>query len=118
MNTRILILSSLLLLPACGSFWEPDSFFAPKPLFNKIHGDQLTKDFPPDSRQGWADGCESGYAVYGTNVYKSFYGFKRDPNKVGNYGYETEWYNGYNYCRGTANTNINDDVFFAPNGQY
>jgi hypothetical protein len=109
---KALALLPLLLLAACANFFTPDSFFAPKPIYQKINGDQLTKNFPPDSKQGWKDGCESGYAVYGTNVYKSFYGFKRDTTKVGNYEYETEWYNGYNYCRQAVNTLYNQDIFW------
>ncbi len=107
---RILLFLPLFVLASCSM--DADSFFAPRPIFAKINGDQLTKDFPPDSKQGWKDGCESGYAVYGTNVYKSFYGFKRDTTKVGNYGYETEWYNGYNWCRQNANTTVNQNIFW------
>ena len=105
---KILVFLSLFLLASCSA----DSPFAIKPIFARINGDQLTKDFPPDNRQGWKDGCETGYAAYGTNVYKSFYGFKRDTTKVGNYGYETEWYNGYNYCRQMANTTYNQNIFW------
>ena len=99
-----LILLSVFLLNACAA----ESFFAPKPIWTKLHGDQLTKDFSPDARAGWKDGCETGDAVFGTNVYKTFYGFKRDPEKVGNYQYETEWYNGYNYCRQATNMMQNE----------
>lgn len=105
---KLVATAALLALTGCSGFFTPDSFFAPKPLYVKINGDQLPADAPPDARQGWHDGCESGYAVYGTNVYKSFYGYKRDTSKVGNYLYETQWYNGYNYCRQAINTLYND----------
>ena len=103
---RRLVLLSLLFLSACSA----DSPFAVRPIWTKIHGDQLTKDFSPDARQGWKDGCETGYTVYGSNVYKSTYGFKRDTTKVGNYQYENEWYNGYNYCRQNANMMMNEST--------
>ena len=105
----LLLLLLPLLLASCAAGDSPSLIV---PIFVRINGDQLTKDFPPDSKQGWKDGCTTGYAVYGTNVYKTFNGFTRDATKVGNYGYETEWYNGYHYCRQAANTTYNQDIFW------
>jgi hypothetical protein len=99
-----LAISLLLLSTACATF-DPTV-----PVYDKLHGTDLGPDVSPDYRQGFNDGCYSGRAVFGNHFYKSFYGFKRDADKVGNYDYETSWYDGYNYCRQSINTLINDGV--------
>lgn len=95
----------LLFVSACGIVT------APKPIYNRIHTDQLSADHNPSARQGWEDGCHSGYAVYGNHYYKAWYDYRRDPSKVGDRQYEMNWYEGYHFCRQTINTMINEGVF-------
>jgi hypothetical protein len=102
---RALLVSVLLMTAGCGLFT------APKPVFIRMHTDTLTAEHNPSARQGWDDGCESGYAVFGNHFYKAYYDYKRDPNKVGDRQYEMNWYEAYHFCRQHANTLMNEGVF-------
>ncbi len=79
------------------------------PWYDKIRSNS-PEGADPAYKQGWDDGCHTGYAVFGNHFYKSFYGYKRDDSMVGNYQYEVAWYNGYNYCRQSVNVMISDGV--------
>lgn len=84
------------------------SAYGPKPFVIE----EVTPDIAqnsPDFQQGWMDGCESGKAVFSNAFYKMFYGYKRNPEKVGNQSYETAWYAGYNYCRHYTRRWLKDD---------
>ena len=101
----VIFLLLLLTLNAC------ETFHPAIPWYDKIRPNTLSDKVNPDYKQGFDDGCESGYAVYGNHFYKAFHGFRRDATKVGNGQYEAAWYDGYNYCRQSANTMINEGVF-------
>jgi len=102
---NICLLAVLFSLSGCLLF-EP-----PKPMYDRMFGNQLASDHNPSARQGWEDGCETGYAVYGNHFYKAFYDYKRDPNMVGDKQYEMNWYQAYHYCRQSINTVINAGVW-------
>ncbi len=53
---------------------------------------------PPDYRQGYADGCQSGYAGYGNSFNKMFLPWRQDPDKVTNPVYYQMWKDAYTYC--------------------
>jgi hypothetical protein len=78
------------------------------PWFDKVRPHTVEEGSDPNYKSGFDDGCESGYAVYGNHFYKAFHGFKRDSAMVGNYAYDTAWYDGYNYCRQSANILFNE----------
>ena len=98
------LLTVLLATTACGIFTRPI------PLYNRIHTETV-ENHNPSAKQGWDDGCETGYAVYGNHYYKAWYDYKRDPTKVGDRQYELNWYEGYNFCRQSINTLVNEGVF-------
>lgn len=102
---KLLLIVFMLSTSACGLFTPP------KPIFVRMGTDTLDSSANPSAKQGWDDGCESGYAVYGNHYYKAWYDYKRDATKVGDTQYEMNWYEGYNYCRQQANTLFNEGVF-------
>lgn len=53
---------------------------------------------PPLYRQGYADGCESGYKGYSTSFKKTWYEWKQDPELAKNPVYYRIWKDAYNYC--------------------
>lgn len=101
---KLLVISMLLSTTACGLLTPP------KPIYVRMHTDQLSAEHNPSAKQGWDDGCESGYAVYGNHFYKLWYDYKRDSTKVGDKQYEMNWYEGYNFCRQQGNTLVNEGV--------
>ena len=58
-----------------------------------------TPDGPPNFKQGWEDGCETGLATESTTFYKSFYKFKQDPYQITDPLYFETWVDAYRYCR-------------------
>jgi hypothetical protein len=98
------LLVVIFVVSACGIFTRPI------PIYTRLHQEQLGMDHNPSARQGWEDGCYSGYAVYGNHYYKAWYDYKRDATKVGDKQYEMNWYEGYHFCRQSANTLTNDGV--------
>ena len=54
---------------------------------------------PQEFQHGWRDGCETGMAQHGTDIYRSSYKFKQDPNQVLNPIYYKAWKDAENYCR-------------------
>lgn len=81
----VVIFSLLLSLGGCA---------APKPL-----GLAKTPDGPPNFRQGWEDGCETGMATESNSYYKTFYKFKQDPYQVTDPMYFETWVDAFRYCR-------------------
>ena len=55
---------------------------------------------PPEYRQGWSDGCESGMQVYSNDFYKFWktFEFRQDPNLRKNKMYYQVWKDAYLYC--------------------
>ncbi len=66
------------------------------------------EDATPQYKQGWEDGCGSGMAAYGNDVYKAAYEFKQDPKMVNHPLYFRAWIDGYQYCRPFINRYLND----------
>ena len=54
---------------------------------------------PQEFQQGWRDGCDTGLAQHGTDVYRSAFGFKQDPSLVLNPVYYKAWKDAENFCR-------------------
>ena len=54
---------------------------------------------PQDYRQGWLDGCETGFGTHGYDVYRFEYSFKQDPSQIMNPTYYKAWKDAENYCR-------------------
>jgi hypothetical protein len=55
---------------------------------------------PPEYRQGWRDGCESGMNVYAADFYKFWkvFEYRQDPKLRGNRIYYQIWKDAYLYC--------------------
>ncbi len=81
----------------------------PKPLF--VGGP--AENAPPEYKQGWADGCESGYSAYGELYYKTFYKFKQDSKMIDNPTYYKAWIDSFNYCRSYINRYMADGMWFG-----
>lgn len=54
---------------------------------------------PQEFQQGWRDGCDTGLAAHGTDIYRTAFGFKQDPSLVLNPVYYQAWKDAENYCR-------------------
>lgn len=88
----IIVLAVLSLLSACHSL--PDNL---KPGAWIL--DQAPKDGPPEFKQGWTDGCESGMASMSNSLYKASYSFKQDKTLRNNPVYYKTWKDTFNFCR-------------------
>lgn len=53
---------------------------------------------PPEYRQGFMDGCESGYSGYANSFNKMFWTWKQDPKLAENQMYYRIWKDAYSYC--------------------
>lgn len=65
-------------------------------------------DAPPMYQDGWEDGCSSGLAAYGNDVYKAFYSYKQDVQKIKDRTYYKAWIDSFNYCRAYVNRYLID----------
>lgn len=54
---------------------------------------------PPEYKQGWRHGCESGFATYGPVHYKFAYSFYQDFNMLDDRYYNAAWHEAFNFCR-------------------
>lgn len=61
----------------------------------------------PTFRQGYQDGCASGYSGYGNNFNKFFFTWKQDPALLNDPVYYQIWKDAYSYCAFMAM--INDE---------
>lgn len=50
-------------------------------------------------QQGWKDGCDTGLAAHGTDIYRTAFGFKQDPSLILNAEYYQAWKDAENFCR-------------------
>lgn len=66
------------------------------------------EDATPEFKMGWNDGCESGLAAYGNDVYKAAYEFKQNIEMINHPLYFRAWTDGYQYCRSYINRFLND----------
>lgn len=77
-------------------FLEPINLWRPRPIGM---GD-VDPNAPPDYKQGWNDGCDSGLAAYGGSTYTwTGYKFKQDYTQLDNQEYYGAWQQGWLYCR-------------------
>jgi hypothetical protein len=53
---------------------------------------------PEIYRQGYKDGCESGYSGYANSFNKVFYSWRQDPELAQNPVYYQIWKDAYAYC--------------------
>ena len=53
---------------------------------------------PENYRQGYKDGCESGYSGYGNSFNKMFWKWRQDPELVSDPVYYQIWKDAYSYC--------------------
>ncbi len=75
---------------------------------------EMPVDAPEEYKLGWKDGCESGFASYGNDYYKTFYKFHYDmelmrTNKL----YMRIWKDSYKHCRSHVNRHLNDGWFWG-----
>ena len=55
---------------------------------------------PPNYKQGWNDGCETGLFVYGGDHYRYLgYKVKQDYTMINDEDYYNAWQDAYLYCR-------------------
>lgn len=53
----------------------------------------------PEYKAGWHDGCQSGFATYGSLMYKLQYSFYQNYSMLNNPQYVAGWHEGFDYCR-------------------
>lgn len=56
------------------------------------------KGGPPEFQEGWLDGCESGVASHGADIYRSTFKFKQNPSLIMNPIYYKAWKDAQNFC--------------------
>lgn len=54
---------------------------------------------PQEFQLGWHDGCETGMAAHGDDVYRTSYKFTQNPSLVMNPIYYKAWKDAENFCR-------------------
>lgn len=89
LSRKFIFLSLLLALPAC---WNPIT--NPKPPLLKTEMDVG----PPEYRQGYNDGCQTGLSAYGTTYMKSVYAMKKTARYANDRMYNQAWKDAWNYC--------------------
>ena len=100
MNRRILIIILLMFgLTSCSDgklypFWA-------KAASLRIHDGPPG---PPNYRQGYKDGCESGFKAYSQHYNKVWWEFRQDKNLRQDPVYYQIWKDAYSYCASFANS--------------
>lgn len=91
--SKVIYISAIFLLSACAlgggevrPLYPP---FMPRP----------PEGGPQEFQQGWQDGCETGMAAHGNDVFRSSFDFTQDPSLVLNPIYYKAWKDAENYCR-------------------
>ncbi len=54
---------------------------------------------PPNFKQGWKDGCETGISATANQYQKMFYKFKQDSALAQDPTYYTGWKTAFDYCQ-------------------
>lgn len=54
---------------------------------------------PQEFQEGWRDGCDTGLAAHGTDIYRSAFGFTQNPSLTLNPVYYQAWKDAENFCR-------------------
>lgn len=75
------------------------TYFNSKTGLGRPGGFMMEIDYgSPDYRQGYKDGCASGYSGYGDSFNRFFHTWQQDPEKVKNPVYYQVWRDAYTYC--------------------
>ena len=61
--------------------------------------DQVPKNAPPNFKQGWLDGCQTGLASMTNSYYKTFWHFTQSATLRRDPLYYKTWVDTYNFCR-------------------
>lgn len=90
---KVFLLIFVLMLSACslgGSEIRPlyPPFLPPPP-----------EGGPQEFQEGWRDGCDTGLAAHGTDIYRTAFGFTQNPSLVLNPVYYQAWKDAENFCR-------------------
>ena len=93
MLNRFVIIMVMLMLIGCGKNFHSDFGWA-KPASLQMKLDVGSEKY----RQGYADGCESGYSGYSSSFNKMFYTWKQDPQLTPDPVYYQIWKDAYSYC--------------------
>lgn len=89
---KSLLVILILLLSACTNYHSDVGFMSPASLVKEINfGSEIY-------RQGYKDGCESGYAGYASSLTKLFHKWVQDPELAQNKVYYQIWKDAYGYC--------------------
>jgi hypothetical protein len=90
----IFVLVSLFALTSCNRTPDGEISWQPNSL------DLTPPPGPPEYKQGWSDGCESGANAYASNVYKMFkaFEFKFDAKLRNDKVYYQVWKDAFLYC--------------------
>lgn len=109
MIRSVLLITLLFLTTACGhSVLGYD--IRPTPI--GMH--DAPENAPPNYKQGWADGCESGYSAFGNSFYKTVYRLKKDRSLVNDRIYLRAWTDAFDYCRSKVNRELMEGLFWGP----
>jgi len=85
---KIFFIFALFLLTSCNALGGPKPFLM-----------DADPEGPPEFKAGWKDGCQSGFATYGTALNKMYYSFYQDFNMLKNPSYNAAWHEAFDYCR-------------------
>lgn len=101
---RYCCISFMLTLGGCGYFKMPPAIHGGKlPVvkeWDEAYGERYA-----EFRQGYADGCETGFSAYSLPFYKSFNTWKQDwrlANGMGHGTYYKSWKDAYRHCAAFA----------------
>ena len=89
----------LLMMAGCGSAHMNFNWAKP------AHLDMNPPPGPPEYKQGWKDGCNSGWKAYTTTFNKVWGKFEQDPKLAQNPVYYQVWKDAYAFCAAYAMSN-------------
>lgn len=98
MHMKNFTLLFLLLAAMLGSSACTFNGATPRPL-NPPFTPAPPPNAPQEYRQGWLDGCDTGFGAHGYDVYRTNYKFTQNPSLMMNPVYYKAWKDAENYCR-------------------
>lgn len=72
---------------------------------------KVQEDAPPMWKLGWEHGCKTGLSAYGNDVYKTFYNYTQDVDKMKDNYYGKAWTDSFNFCRAYVNRYLAGESF-------
>lgn len=84
---RLAVMLSVIAVSAC-SYARPNARIL----------NQVPSSAPENYQQGWRDGCESGMAIVGNNLYKTSYHNRINPQLIDDTQYYRGWNEAKTYC--------------------